>query len=385
MSSDPSTHIAPPSSGPQLAERLVLVTGAGRSGTSTVAGTLHFLGLHVPLPVIKPNESNPLGFFESTWPLWFHRRLMDRAVVEQTDGRPEAVQLMASAVTTDIRNELTDWLAEVARADRQVLVKDPRSIWVPWLWEETAVSLGMRIGFLTMVRHPAEVLGSRATYYRGTRKNMGDWQFAVMNLCAWINGNLVVERQTRGKPRVVLRYYDLVADWRSCMRTVRRAFDLTFNDDLDAGHRHRVDEFIDPTLRRHQASWEGLDMPPELVNIAEAVWDCMCRIADGAGRDEDAEDEMDRLSARYEQVVRTAQAIARDTSLSLAKAARLKAESETRERMAAKLAKARAAARAARQQAPAPGLAHRVYRYVRRRAGAAWRGRRGRVSGRTPR
>ncbi|MBW8752019.1 MAG: hypothetical protein JF565_11420 [Propionibacteriales bacterium] len=299
--------------------RLVLVTGAGRSGTSTIAGALHHLGLHVPLPVIKPNESNPLGFFESKWPLRFHRRIMERAFVEQTDGRPEAQQLMADAVDEAIRDELRTWLADVALVERQVVVKDPRSIWVPWLWQETAVALGYDVGFLTMLRHPAEVLGSRSTYYRGYRPGMNDWQFSVMNLCGWINGNLVVERQTRGDQRVVLRYNDLVSDWRPCLERVRDTFDLVLDDDLQPGHHHEVDDFIDPGLRRHEPSWEGWDLPPDLVAIAQDVHDAMGTLADKGGHDEQAQAVLDGVAARYEDLVRVSQAIAHDTALSRGK------------------------------------------------------------------
>lgn len=313
--------------------RLVLVTGAGRSGTSTIAGALHHLGLHVPLPVIKPNESNPMGFFESTWPLRFHRRIMERAFVEQTDGRPEAQQLMADAVDGATRRELRTWLAEKALVEPQVVVKDPRSIWVPWLWQETARELGYDVGYLTMLRHPAEVLGSRSTYYRGYRPGMNDWQFSVMNLCGWVNGNLVVERQTRADNRVVLRYDDLIEDWRACLARVRDTFDLTFNHDLGDGH-HPVDDFIDPGLRRHEASWEGWDLPPELVRIAQEVFDAMGRLADAGGHDADAEATLDAMGERYEDLVRVSQAIAHDTALSTGKAmtARALADREAEDR-----------------------------------------------------
>src|SRR3954453_17505374 len=195
MSDD--VHAAPPGG------RLVLVSGAGRSGTSTIAGALHHLGLHVPLPVIKPNESNPMGFFESTWPVKFHRRILERAFVELPDGRPEAFVLAQGAVDDATRAELRTWLSEVGLVEPQVVVKDPRSIWVPGLWRKTAHELGYDVGILTMLRHPAEVLGSRSTYYRSNRPGISDFQFAVMNLCGWINGNLVVERQTRVDRRVV--------------------------------------------------------------------------------------------------------------------------------------------------------------------------------------
>lgn len=353
---------------------MVLVTGAGRSGTSTIAGALHYLGLHVPRPVIKPNESNPMGFFESTWPVKFHRRILERAFVEQTDGRPNALELAAAAVDDATRAELRTWLADVALVEPQVVVKDPRSIWVPWLWKETAAELGYDVGFLAMLRHPAEVLGSRSTYYRGNRPGISDEQFTVMNLCGWINGNLVVERQTRADRRVVLGYHDLIGDWRGCLSRVRDTFGLTFDDDLQPGHHHRVDDFIDPGLRRHGASWEGWDVPRDLVEIAQEVFDQMTRLAEAGGHDAAAEAALDAVGERYAGVMRDAEAIAHDAIRSFSKSMTAKAIAAHEARLAevtAELEQARA--RSAALEAELAGrvsLPRRVYRGVRRRVQA---------------
>src|SRR5688572_15759977 len=120
------------------AKRMILVTGAGRSGTSTVAGTLHYLGFHVPEPVMQGNESNPRGFFESWWPVRFHQRLLKRAGIEQTDARPEAFDLVQAAITDETRDQLHQWLDEVTATADRVVVKDPRAVWAPQLWVETA-------------------------------------------------------------------------------------------------------------------------------------------------------------------------------------------------------------------------------------------------------
>jgi hypothetical protein len=318
----------------ERAGRLVLVTGAGRSGTSTIAGALHFLGLHVPRPVIKPNESNPMGFFESVWPVRFHRRILERAFVEQTDGRPYAMELAAAAVDEGIRAELRSWLADVALVERQVVVKDPRAIWAPWLWKETAAELGYDVGLLTMLRHPAEVLGSRSTYYRGNRPGISDLQFTVMNLCGWINGNLVVERQTRADRRMVLGYHDLIEDWRGCLARVRDTLDLTFDDDLEPGHHHRVDDFIDPALRRHESSWEGWDVPRDLVEIAQEVFDQMTRLSETGGHDAGVEAALDVVAQRYAVVMRDAEAVAHDAIRSFAKSMTAKTMASHDEKLA---------------------------------------------------
>lgn len=352
--------------------RLVLVTGAGRSGTSTIAGALHFLGLHVPLPVIKPNESNPMGFFESTWPVKFHRRLLERAFVEQTDGRPLAQELAAAVVDDVVRDELRTWLADVALVEPQVVVKDPRSIWVPWLWKETAGELGYDVGYLTMLRHPAEVLGSRSTYYRENRPGITDFQFTVMNLCGWINGNLVVERQTRSDRRVVLGYHDLVEDWRSCLARTRDTLGLTFDDDLQPGHHHEVDDFIDPGLRRHEPSWEDWDVPRDLVEVAQEVFDQMTRLSETGGHDPDAEAALDAVGERYAVVMRDAEAMAHDAIRSFSKSMTAKAMAAHEARLAEKtveLEQARARVRELEGQA-GQGAWSRAYAGMKRRLGA---------------
>src|SRR5262245_13106553 len=109
------------------------------------AGTLHHLGLHVPQPVLKPNDSNPAGFFESTWPVQFHKQLLDEAVVAPTDSRPEAFELVDRAITPAVRGELRSWLGGVLDDAPRVVVKDPRSMWVPGLWAATAEDREARV------------------------------------------------------------------------------------------------------------------------------------------------------------------------------------------------------------------------------------------------
>lgn len=300
--------------------RLVVVTGSTRSGTSMAAGSLHHLGLHVPLPVLRPNDSNPRGFFESTWPLWFHRRILDKCLVNQTDGRPEAFRLVAEAVTDAERTELRDWLAGVFADARQVVVKDPRAIWVPWLWEEAAADVGASTGFLTMIRHPAEVVASRTTYYHRGRPDQDAWSYRVRNLCTWINANLGIERQTRDRNRALVRYEDLLADWRGEMRTIRDALDLELDPAMDGSGSHEVDAFIEPELRRHEPSWDGMDLPPALVGIAEGTWEALGAVADGRSNAATAAG-LDDLTREYESVMRVAQAIAQDTATARARAA----------------------------------------------------------------
>lgn len=312
------------------AKQLVLVTGAGRSGTSAVAGTLHMLGFHVPRPVLRVNATNPKGFFESRWPVRFHRGLMDRAVIEQTDGRPVAARLVADQVDEPAREALRTWLRTQFEHAEDVVVKDPRAAWVPALWADEAAALGGRTGFVTMLRAPAEVVRSRQSHYHQNRPHMDEYGFGVMNLAGWVNANLTVERLTRGRSRSVLRYDDLRSDWRSAMRVVRDDLGLRLNHPLTDEPHAEVDAFVEPELNRHVGTWDGLDLPDELVTIADGVHEQLSLLADRHGDDEAVCAAMDRWSEQYAALYRRSQAIAVDATTAEARAARRRGRTEGR-------------------------------------------------------
>ncbi len=77
---------------------LVLVSGSGRSGTSSLAGTLKRLGLHVPQPEVEASETNPRGFYEPQWVIDFHKRHLRELALFNIDSRPSAVGLVAAQV-----------------------------------------------------------------------------------------------------------------------------------------------------------------------------------------------------------------------------------------------------------------------------------------------
>ena len=143
---------------------MVIVVGSGRSGTSTVAGTLKYLGLRIPPPEIAPHRTNPRGFFEPRWVVDFHKRLLSRAGVHLSDSRPIAAERAYEVGRRPrLQAELHDWLANALQEAPELVVKDPRNSWFQPMWRDAAESLGTTPRFLTMLRHPAEVAGSKQT------------------------------------------------------------------------------------------------------------------------------------------------------------------------------------------------------------------------------
>ena len=91
--------------------RVTFVVGSGRSGTSTMAGALQALGMHVPQPEVRADETNPKGFAESKWVVDLHTELLQRSHVQVSDARPSAWYETGKASASGItRARLTEWL-----------------------------------------------------------------------------------------------------------------------------------------------------------------------------------------------------------------------------------------------------------------------------------
>ena len=302
--------------------RLVIVAGSGRSGTSTVAGVLKHLGLYVPQPEVEANQTNPRGFFEPRWVVDFQQRLLSECRVPLSDARPEAFRITAEVTSQPgIRAELHEWLARQLAVANEVVIKDPRNTWFLPMWRACGEQVGVAPGFVMMLRHPAEVVGSKQNYYRGPRR--GVVQFTGANRTAnWINLTLAAEEATRGSRRAFVRYADLVKDWRAAMSDTAEALDLSLRRGFDPAGARLVDDFIDPGLHRVQATWDQIDAPQRLKDLAEEVWGEVGRLADAHGERSASHEALDRLRRGYRDLYEESEAIARSSTQAAVKEAR---------------------------------------------------------------
>lgn len=253
-----------------MSKRLVLVVGVGRSGTSLFAGIMGQLGFRIPQPEVVADDTNPKGFGEPKWVVDFHTRIMRRKRITVFDARPAAWEHTAAAsAEPGVQAELQAWMkGEVDGAEDLVVVKDPRIGWFLPLWTGAADEVGVPTSFVTMLRHPAQILTS-------AKKSYGTWQTDASRAAAWINVMLETERATRGAPRAFIPYAALLADWAGELRRAGGELGVPQLAELDSAAHPAVDEFVDPTLFRNRTGWEGLDVPPRVVELAEEVWDLL--------------------------------------------------------------------------------------------------------------
>jgi hypothetical protein len=76
-----------------------------------------------------------------------------------------------------------------------------------------------------------------------------------------------------------------------------------------------VHDFIDPQLHRVQVTWDDIEVPTRLRDIAEETWQHLDKLADEGGDTPDLHDRLDELRAAYGEMYDEAEAIASSSAL----------------------------------------------------------------------
>ena len=291
--------------------KVLFVAGAGRSGTSTMAGLMQIMGLHVPKPEVVADETNPKGFGEPRWVVDHHDRLLKEALVQVSDARPEAWFDTGRVCTREPeRIRTAEWLEGHFQVSPELVVKDPRLSWFLSLWRVAAIRTGATPVFATMLRPPAEVVGSKQRYYAN---RLGSAHLAA----SWLNMLLHTERGTRESVadggRVFVRYADLLDDWTRTVMQVGERLQLQHvlhanSEAIREGHR-----FVDPSLRRMNQTLGDLGLPPTLHELTAETWEQLNRLAEPDGDTADVHTTLDQLREAYVDLYAEAEAVSRSS------------------------------------------------------------------------
>ena len=291
--------------------RVLFVAGAGRSGTSTLAVLLQRLGMHVPQPEVAADESNPRGFGEPRWLVDFHDALLEEAAVTVSDSRPSAwFETGRIATREPDRSRAASWLSEHLDQADELVVKDPRLAWFLGLWRVAAIRSQATPVFATMLREPAEVVGSKQRYYRN---RLGAAHLAA----SWLNMLLHTERATRTSVadggRVFVRYSDLLDDWVPVLRSVGEQLQLRHVLAADHVQIREAHRFVDPSLRRVTIDLTELGLPHRLRELVSETWLALSAMAEPQADTDPARQRVDELREAYVELYEEAEAISKSS------------------------------------------------------------------------
>ena len=200
----------------------LIVLGAGRSGTSLVAGLLADAGYHSGDRLLPPSEANPTGYFEDLDVNALNDELLAPLLRYGDPPVPASLAWLAAlppwatpAVTTAQSDRMRAHLAR-----RPICLKDPRFVYTLPAWRAV---LPPDTGFVCVFRHPSRVADSvrreaerNPAYFAGyrptDRATWTAWSAAYRQVVAlhattgtwlWVDADELVEsRDTSGLTRL---------------------------------------------------------------------------------------------------------------------------------------------------------------------------------------
>ena len=257
--------------------------------------------------------------------------------MQVSDARPsawfETGKASASGIT---RARLTDWLGPQFKeaghrageepAINELVIKDPRLAWFLGLWKSAALRCDAQPSYVTMLRHVTEVVGSKKRYYAPGQT--GSAFSEVQRTAAWVNMMLHTERATREGKRAFVRYDDLLTDWTVPVFRLGQELDLEAVKAATANDIRKVHQFIDPDLKRVQTTWDDVEVPVRLREIAEETWRGLSKLAEPGGDTPDVHALLDEVRESYVAFYDEAEAVAQSSVIAARREGRQQALEE---------------------------------------------------------
>jgi hypothetical protein len=288
--------------------RVLFVVGSSRSGASALAGALQALGMHVPPPEVEHDPARPAVKGESQWVVDLHTALLERCHVQVSDARPKAWFRTGKVNTNEeTRAELHAWLSHQLQEHDELVVKDPQLTWFLGLWRSAAMRCDAAPTYVTVLRPVTELLG-------GHRGHDDQQARDLSRTAGWINTSLHAERATRGSARAFVRYADLVADWTRPVYAIGERFGLDAIRKAHTNDLRKVHQFVDPSLHHVQLTWDDVQVPARLRELAQESWVHLDRLADPDGDTPAVQATLDELRVAYGEFYEEAEAITASSS-----------------------------------------------------------------------
>ncbi|MGH8030425.1 MAG: hypothetical protein ACREO3_10880, partial [Arenimonas sp.] len=239
----------------------VLVLGMHRSGTSALARVLNLLGCALPSDLLGANESNPEGHWESQRAIEINDTLLSALGRRWDDIRELPADWMQRPETEVARTQIRGFLDREFSGQKLWVLKDPRLCRLAPLWLEVMDEGGFEARVVVPVRHPGEV-----AYSLARRDGFSTGRSSLL----WLQHLTEAERATRGRPRVLTNYHELMTNWRGEADRVRRELGITWP--ARGRNNGAIDEFVRPHLAHSDAqagdtAATRVTLPPPVLRL----------------------------------------------------------------------------------------------------------------------
>ncbi|TCV79104.1 glycosyltransferase [Sulfurirhabdus autotrophica] len=225
-----------------MGSECTIVLGMHRSGTSALSGVLAKAGIDFGSRLLLAGaEENPKGFWEHSDIVALHDKLLHSLGSAWDNIDPLKEAWWEKSFLSTFRHDLREILKRDFTHVTHWGVKDPRLCRLLPFWQRVLKETGYRTRHVLILRHPMEV--ARSLHIRN---GISELRASML----WLEYTLAAERYSRGLPRVLLRYEDLLSDWRLAISPLLK--DPDYGLQLTPDTEMEIDAFLDHHLRHHR-------------------------------------------------------------------------------------------------------------------------------------
>lgn len=268
----------------------ILVLGMHRSGTSSLAGTIHALGAATPKILMAPQSSNPRGHFESALLEAAHNELLAAAGSHWHDWRQFTPLLIRSEVAEEHRQKIKAIIIKEFGDEPLIVFKDPRVCrFVPFT-ASILTELNFSVVAILTVRNPLEVAYS-------LKRRDG---FALSkSILLWLRHVLDAEFHSRHMQRCILSYEDFLSDWRYHLDRAAEKVGIRWPDRSDRSG-VKIDQFLTLDLRHERVPFDELNEHPEVTSLVRECYRILTDLA-ASGEMQELMDQLDKIRTRFDE------------------------------------------------------------------------------------
>ncbi len=268
----------------------ILVLGMHRSGTSALTGVLGLAGATLPKDLMEATEANQTGYWES----WSLQQRLDEFLEDWdsawSDWRPLHANTLSAAQKKTFKSEVCKIIAADYGDAPLIVIKDPRICRFAPLFIELLEEQGFDVRIVLPVRHPLEVCDSlmRRDGFLHSRSAL-----------LWLRHVLDAERFSRGRPRYLQPYHDLLTAPHRSLAKLTEALHIEWPPHCADELKIKVSKFLTADLRHHKRHLKDLELEPSLGTWLGQCYLALLSVAEKP-RSKTALKQLDRVREAFE-------------------------------------------------------------------------------------
>lgn len=248
--------------------RVIVVLGMHRSGTSAITRGLQALGVELGDDLLPPvAEDNDKGYFEGIAINQLNIELLNALGSNWDDLSYIPEEAFAHRNIALFRSRAADMLRTKMMNGRPFGMKDPRVSRLLPFWQSVFTDVGLVPSYAIVVRNPMSVVRSLASGKRGDIDHEQGYYL-------WLEHMVPSIISSAGEERIVVDFDQFMAAPLPQLERLAQGLRLPF-DSSSAAVKEYTDEFLDSKLQHTKFTLEdlrtGTTIPPEIATAYKAL------------------------------------------------------------------------------------------------------------------